>query len=571
MQKIKEFRKRVIPGGLKLIPVGGLEEIGRNMMILEYDRDIIIIDMGFQFPEEDTPGVDYIIPNISYLKGKEKFIRGVIITHGHMDHIGAIPYLIPQLGNPAIFATKLSAAMIAKRQEEFKDNKFKLNLHTVTDKDLLQLGVFKVEFFRVNHNIPDSVGVVAHTPIGTIVHTGDFKFDHSPVGEKPADIAKIARIGKENVLALCADSTSSETPGHAISEQVIGQTLGKIVQQAKGRVIVGTFSSLITRIQQLIWICERLGKKLVIEGYSMKTNVELTREIGYLKAKEGTILSIKQARDLPSNQIVIACTGAQGEDRAALTRIANREHREIQIRKGDTVVFSSSSIPGNERSVQRLKDTLTREGADIIHYQMMDVHSGGHGREEDLKMMLRLIKPKFYVPIHGHRFMLKVNGDIGIKTGIRPENVMVLDNGQIVEFQKSAKGLATGKATKKRIPTDYVMVDGLGVGDVSHVVLRDRKMLADDGMFVVIMNIDAKTGALIGTPDIISRGFVYVKESKALLSQTKKKIKVILKKHSKKSSANETYVRNKIRDEVGKFLFQKTQRRPMVLPVIIEV
>jgi ribonuclease J len=566
MANIKEFRKRNVNGVLKVIPVGGLEEVGRNMMILEYDRDIIIIDMGVQFPEEDTPGIDFIIPNVAYLKGKEQFIRGVLITHGHLDHIGAIPYLMPRIGNPAIFSAPLGAAMIQRRQDEFRGVP-KLNLHTFTDRDILQLGVFKVEFFRVNHNIPDSVGIVIHTPVGSIMHTGDFKFDHSPVGEKPADIAKIARFGADGILLLCADSTSCETPGHAISEKEIGQTLAKIVHDAKGRVIVGTFSSLLTRIQQLIWICERLGKKLVIEGYSMKANVEIAKELGYLKYNESTILTYRQAQDLPSNRIVIACTGAQGEDNAALMRIANREHREIQIRKGDSIIFSSSVIPGNERSVQGLKDTLTREGADIFHYKMMDVHSGGHACAEDLKLLVRLVKPTYYLPIHGNRYMLKINGDIAIKAGVRPENVFVCDNGQVVEVDSNKRAVLT----KKHIPSDYVMVDGLGVHDSSNVVLRDRQMLAEDGMLVVILTIDPKTGEMVNQPDIISRGFVHLKENKKLIDATKKKVYAIMKKQTKKASANDAYIRNKIRDELGQFLFQKTQKRPMVLPVIIEV
>ncbi len=565
MDKIKEFRKRDVEFPLRVIPVGGLEEVGRNMMIVEYDRDIIIIDMGFQFPEEDTPGIDYIIPNISYLRGKEKFIRGVVITHGHMDHIGAIPYLMPRLGNPAIFATRLSAALIQKRQDEFRDNP-KLNMHVVSDTDQLQLGSFKIEFFRVNHNIPDSVAVVVHSPVGTLVHTGDFKFDHNPIGEKPADIAKIARLGNAGILALCADSTSCEEPGYSISEKVIGQTLAKIIQGAKGRVIVGTFSSLITRIQQIAWICERLGKKLVVVGFSMKSNVEIVRELGYLQLRDDTIITAKQARDLPSDRVVIVCTGAQGEDNAALMRIANREDREIQIRKGDTVIFSSSVIPGNERTVQHVKDTLTREGADIVHYKMMDVHSGGHARQEDLKMMVRLLRPKYYIPIHGYRYLLKVNGDIAIKTGVRPENVFVCDNGQIAEFGKDG----VGHLTKKKIPTDYVMVDGLGVGDVSNVVLRDRQMLSEDGMFVIIVTIDGH-GALVGDPDIISRGFVHMKENQELLNRVKKRLVQLLQTHSKDATRDDSFIRTKIRDDIGQFLFQKTQRRPMVLPVIVEV
>ena len=551
---------------LRMIPLGGQEEVGRNMMLIECDRDIIIVDMGLQFPEEDMPGIDYIIPNISYLRGKENYIRGVIITHGHYDHIGAIPHLIPKLGNPTIFTMKLTRAIIEKRQEDFK-SKEKLNIYTISPSDILKLGCFKVEFFRVNHNIPDGVGVVIHTPQGIIIHTGDFKFDAHPVGEEPMNKSRLIKLGKQEVLALCSDSTRAEAEGHQISEKVIGQTLEKIIKEAKARIIIGSFASLLSRAQQIVWIAEKLGRKIAIDGYSMKTNVEIAKKLGYLKIKKGTLIMIRQAKKLPDNKVIILCTGAQGEERAVLMRIANREHRQIEIEKEDTVIFSSSVVPGNERTVQRLKDSLARQGADIIDYDMMDVHTGGHALGEDLKELIQLLKPKYFIPVEGHYSFLKAHAKLAENAGVKPQNNLVADNGQIIEFADGK-----GVLTKKHVPADYVMVDGLGMIDSKNIVLRDRKMLAADGMFVIIVTIEGKTGKLVTNPDIISRGFVYMKEEKKLIEDTRKKIRKILKtKNTTKRAANYAYIKNKIRDDIGQFLFSKTERRPMILPVVIEV
>ena len=550
---------------LKIIPLGGLEEVGRNMMLIEYERDIIIIDAGLQFPEEDMPGVDYIIPNIAYLKGKENYIRGIIVTHGHFDHIGAIPHIMKRIGNPTIFTAKLTRSFIEKRQEEYKD-KGKLNIYTVDSSDVLQLGTFKVEFFRVNHTIPDGLGIAIHTPYGTVVHTGDFKFDPTPIGDKPADMAKIARLGDQNVLALCSDSTGADRPGHSISEKTIKENLKEAFEKTDGRIIISTFSSLITRIQQIFQIAEETGRKIAIDGFSMKTNVEIAKKLGYLKVKKGVLVSTKEIKNVPDNKAIILCTGAQGEERAILMRIANGEHRDLRIEKGDTIIFSSSVVPGNERTVQRLKDTITRRGAKIFHYQMMDIHAGGHGYQEDLKTMINLAKPKYFIPVHGNRYMLKIHGDLAKTVNIPDKNIFVADNGQIMEFDEDK-----GALTKRKGPTDHVMVDGLGVGDVSNIVLRDRKMLAGDGMFVVIVTIDGKTGRLVQNPDLISRGFIYMKEQKGLVEQARKKVRQIVERQDPKTIANYAYIKNKLRDEIGQFLYKKTERRPMVLPVVIEV
>jgi ribonuclease J len=554
-----------VKNNLRVIPLGGLEEVGRNMTLFEYGKDIIIVDMGLQFPEEDMPGIDYIIPNVAYLQGKEKNIRGVIITHGHYDHIGAIPHLIPKLGNPTVYATELTRGIIMKRQEEYKTP---INIKTVKKIDRIMLGAFNVEFFHVNHTIPDAVGLAITTPVGTIVYTGDFKFDHSPVADAPADIAKIARIGSEGVLALMSDSTDSQTPGYSISESVIRKTLDELFEDTSGRIIAATFAALISRIQQMIEISEKYGRKVAIDGYSMRTNVEIAQALGYLEVKKNTIIPISEVNNYPDNKVTIICTGAQGEGKAVLMRIVNGEHRFVKVHKNDTVIFSSSVVPGNERTVQGLKDGLYRKGAKVIHSEMLDVHAGGHARQEDLKMMINLIRPKFLIPIHGHYYMRKVHGELAEQVGMKPESVLIGDNGQVVEFDYRGNG----KLLDEKVPSSYIMVDGLGVGDIGQVVLRDRQLLARDGMFTIVTIIDSKTKRVIGEPQVTSRGFIFVKENFDLVNATKKKVKeVVQHATSKDEKVNWSYVKDNIRDTVGQFLYSKTQRRPMVLPVVIEV
>lgn len=550
---------------LRIIPLGGLGEIGRNMTVFEYGQDIVIVDMGLQFPEEDMPGIDYIIPNIEYLKGKEKNIRAVFITHGHYDHIGAIPHLMPKLGNPPLYGSALTAGIIQKRQEDYPNAQIKVNVVDYDSK--INLGLFKVEFFHVNHNIPGVLGIVLHTPEGIVVHTGDFKFDHSPVADKPADIGRIAQIGGKGVLALMSDSTDAEVPGYSISESEIQKVLDDIFVRAEGRIIVATFSSLISRIQQIITLSEKYGRKLAIDGYSMRNNVEIAHQLGYLKIKKGTLIKTDQIKNYPDNQVAMMCTGAQGEEKAVLMRIVNKEHKFINIKKGDSVVFSSSVVPGNERTVQNLKDQLYRQEAHVIHYKMMDVHAGGHGQVEDLKMMINLIKPKFLIPVHGNYYMLKMHAELAETVGIPQSRSIVASNGRVIELTADSAVLS-----REKVPTNYVMVDGLGVGDVGNVVLRDRQQMSEDGMFTIIVIIDSKTGKVIGSPDIISRGFIYMKGSPELINDTKRRVIDIANKASTaEGDINWAYVKDNIRDQVGQFLFDKTQRRPMVLPVVIEV
>jgi ribonuclease J len=553
---------------LKIIPLGGLGEVGRNMMLFEWKEQILIIDMGLRMPEEDMPGVDYIIPNISYLKGKEKNILGIVFTHGHYDHIGAVPYLIDKIWRPdlEIFASPLTKGIILKRQEDFPHLP-KLSIQEVRDKSKITLGPFKIEFFRQNHNIPDNLGLFISTPVGNIVHTSDFKFDKNPVYDLPTDFERLKEIGKRKILLLMSDSTDAEEEGHSLSEKTIERNLDEIFKTAKGRIIAATFASLINRIQQLIVLSEKYNRKVAIEGYSMKTNVEIAKALGYLKVKKGTIVKGREILDYPDENQTILCTGAQGEPEAVLMRIANKEHPFLKLKKGDTVIFSSSVIPGNERTVQIMKDEILRQGAKVYHYQMMDIHAGGHAKKEELKKMIRLMRPKFFMPIHGQYSMLISHAELAKECKIKEKNIVVAENGQIVKLNQREIFI-----DKEKVPANYVMVDGLGIGDVGEVVLRDRQVLARDGIFVIIAVVDRQTGQVKTSPDIISRGFIYLRESKDLLKETRKRVIQIVNRAAGSGGAvNWIYVKNEIRNKIGEFFFQKTKRRPMILPVVIEV
>jgi len=564
----KQVHQAQHPQNLKIIPLGGLGEVGRNMTLLEYNGAILIMDVGFRMPEEDMPGIDYIIPNSEYLKNKQKNIEGVIFTHGHYDHIGAVPYLIKDIWTPGlpIFASPLTKGIILKRQEEFPEQP-KLKIEEVKDGSKIKLGPFGIEFFSQNHNIPDNLGFFIETPIGNIINTSDFKFDENPINDKPTDFRKLEEFSKRGVLLLMSDSTGAEQEGHSLSEQDISQNLEEIFQKSKGRIISATFASLINRIQQIITLSEKYNRKVVIEGYSMKSNIEITRELGYLKVGKGTIISSKEMDSYPDSRITIICTGAQGEGSAVLMRITQKEHPRVQLRKTDDIILSSSVIPGNERTVQILKDDILRQGAKVFHYKMMDIHAGGHAQIEELKLMIGIMKPFFFMPIHGQYSMLIANSQLAEEMGVAKENIIVAENGQIIELSKDKFSI-----DKKGVNSSYIMVDGLGIGDVGEVVLRDRHVLAKDGMFVIVAIIDRMTGRVKGSPDIISRGFVYLKESKDLLKETRKKVITIVN-HSVGSGGvvNWVYVKDEIRDKIGQFLFSKTKRRPMILPVVIEV
>ena len=564
----KKFYKRtkVSSSPLKIIPLGGLEEIGRNMTLFEYNNQILIVDIGLQFPDEDMPGIDFIIPNIEYLTSHpEKKILGILITHAHYDHIGAIPYLIDKLNYPTIYAAPLSRGIILKRQEDFPNLK-KLNIEDLGPDKSITLGPFKISPFHLNHNIPDTLGLAINTPHGLIMFTSDFKFDFQPVGDKPANLSHIAMLASQGVQLLMSDSTGVENSGHSVSEKTIMDNLDTLFAQTKGRIILATFASLISRLQQAIWLSEKYNRKIIIQGYAMRTNLAIAEKLKYVSIKKGTLIDWKEASRLDPQKLTILCTGAQGESEATLMKIVNREHRYLRVQKGDTVIFSSSVVPGNELAVQNLKDNLAKQGANIYHYKMVDIHSSGHGYQEDLKMMIGLTKPRFFIPIHGHFSMLKLHGELAESLGIPKQNVVVATNGQVIELTNNKI-----TATEKFVPTNYIMVDGLGVGDIKEVVLRARQTLSKDGIFIVVALVDRKTGLLHNNPEIISQGFVYMKESKELINQVRKLVREVVSHSTSGNTFNESYIRNNLREQIGLFLFKKTQRRPMVLPVVIEI
>jgi ribonuclease J len=553
---------------LRVIPLGGLGEVGRNMTLLEYENSILILDMGFRMPGEDMPGIDYIIPNIDYLKNKIKNIVGVAFTHGHYDHIGAVPYLIEKIWHPGLrlIASPLTKAIILKRQDDFPACP-KLDIEEASDGQRFNLGPFTVEFFRMNHNIPDNFGILVQTPVGNVIDTSDFKFDSNPINEKPTDFKHLREIGNRRITLLLSDSTGAEEPGHSLSEKEIFENLEKIFRESKGRIIAATFGSLLNRVQQLIYLSEKYGRKVAIDGYSLKNNVEVCRQMQYIRAAKGTFIQMADTANYADPQITVICTGAQGEADAALMKIANREHRFLRFKKGDSVIFSSSVIPGNERTVQNLKDDILRQGVKVYHYKMMDIHAGGHAKQEELMEMMRLMRPKFFMPIHGQYSMLVANADLAKSVGIPEQNIVVAENGNIVSVNQRQIILE-----KETAPSSFVMVDGLGVGDIGEVVLRDRQVLAHDGMFVIVTVIDRLTGKVKGSPDIISRGFVYLRESKDLLRETRKKATEIIDQAARANGAvNWSNVKDEIRNKIGDFLFSKTERKPMVLPVIIEI
>lgn len=550
---------------LRLVPLGGLEEIGRNMAYLEYKDEIIIIDMGFQFPEEDTPGVDYIIPNISSLEPKKDKIRAVVITHGHMDHIGAVPYLIGRLGNPPIYTLKLSKALMEKRQAEFP-NAPKLNIIEVKYGDKQKIGqYFTLDFFGVEHTIPDSMGVVVGTPIGNIVHFGDFRLDRDAKGNiKRLD--EIERVGKMGVHTYMMDSTDALKEGIGISEKTVEKNIEELLKKAPKRIILTTFSSMITRIGEVIKIAEKMGRKVAINGRSMRENMDIAKNLGYLKFKEGTIISVQEVNNHKDEEVLIITTGAQGEPNSGFMRIVNGDHRHIQLKKTDTVIFSSSVVPGNERSVQALTDNIARQVDMVQNYKLLDIHAGGHAPQEDLKLVMKTLKPKFLIPIHAYYHFRTVASRLAEDVGIKKEDVQLIDNGDVCLLSKDKF-----EVTKERVDTSYVMVDGLGIGDVEEVVLRDRRMLAEDGMVVVIVTIDRRNGRILKNPDIVSRGFIYLRENQELLKDIRKRIRGIVGRMPQNKNVDSDYLKSLFRDQIGQFLYSKTQRRPMILPVVIEI
>ncbi len=552
---------------IRIIHLGGVEEVGRNMSLVEFGDDIIVIDCGFSFKEEDAPGIDYILPNTKYLEERRDKVKAILITHGHLDHIGAIPYIISKIGNPPIYARNFTALMIKKRQEEFSHLP-PIDLRVIEKDETLKIGSLNVSFFAVSHAIPDSMGIIIETSYGDIVHTGDLRLDHYEGKVSEMEHEVYDKFKNRKVLLLQTDSTNAENPGFSVSEKLVRENIDLVIRDIKGRLIVSTFASQVERMLAMLESAERHGRKVVIDGRSMKTNIEVTRVAGLLTVKPSTLISVEEMANYPEDKVMLMVTGAQGEEFAALMRISNKTHKYIKISPRDTVLMSSSIIPGNERSVQKLKDNISRQGAHIIHYKTSDIHSSGHANSEELAWIHEKIKPKFFIPIHGYHYMHRVHADIAMRV-IKPENIVIPDNGMIIEIQDKGSKIVSLKETA---PKSIVMVDGFSVGDMQEVVLRDRQMLAQDGMFVVIATVDLNTGRLRKSPDIISRGFVYLKESQDLLHQARG----IIKKTVEDSTAgmnpiNFDYVKGIVTDNVAKFLFQKTAKRPIVIPVILGV
>ena len=551
---------------VRFVPLGGLEEVGRNMSVFEYKDEIVIVDMGLQFPEDDTPGIDYIIPNIAGILPRKKDIKGIIITHGHYDHIGAIPYLIDKLGaSIPIYTTALSREIIKKRQEDFPHAP-KLNIVTVKDQDVIRISEhFSATFYGVEHTIPDSIAVVLKTPIGNFAYCTDLKFDYDHDGNAVGR-ETFSAMGAQKIHTLFLDSTNAERQGKSVSERAVEKNIDELFSKAQGRIIIGMFSSLVSRVAEILKIAEKYDRKVVLSGYSLKTNIQIAQTLGYIKTKKGLIIPKQDIHRYHDNKILILSTGAQGEPNASLMRIANGENKDVIIKKTDTVIFSSSVIPGNEKPVQTLKDILTRQGAKVYQTTLMDLHSSGHAPMEELKDIIALVKPRFFIPIHGFYFMRSANAHIATEAGVPIEKSFLVDNGQIVLIKPEGVAISD-----KMLPASYVMVDGLGVGDVEEVVMRDRTLLSQEGMLVVITTLDRRTGQFLKNPDIISRGFIHLKDNKDFVEEVRKKIKNVVSKIPSMRTIESDYLKNLLRDQLGQFIYSKTKRRPMILPVVIEV
>jgi len=546
---------------LRIIPLGGLGEIGKNMMAFELGRDIIVVDAGLMFPEEEMLGVDLVIPDISYLMERRERVRALIITHGHEDHTGALPYILRRLRVP-IYCPRLARGLITVKLKEHGLQE-EADLRIIQPGEKLNLGVFRIEAFQVAHSIPDSLGLAIHTPLGTIVHTGDFKLDHTPVMGQKTDLARLSRLGDEGVLLLLSDSTYAEIPGYTPSEQVVGEALAQIMATSPGRVIIATFASLIARVQQVIDAAQEQGRRVFITGRNMLDNVQMARELGYLSARDSIFIGVEELRRLPHRQIAIVTTGSQGEPASALVRMANRDHRHIQIVPGDTVVLSATPIPGNEQLINRTVDNLYKLGARVLYRGAGNVHVRGHAAQEELKLILSLVRPRYFVPIHGEYRHLVQHAHLAQAMDIPQENIFILEDGDILEIDEAGAGVV-GKA-----PCDYVYVDGLGVGDVDHVVLRDRQRLASDGIVVIIIAVDKKTGRVVGKPDVISRGFVDVEESAELLEGTKQVVLSAL--DGADHIAEWSVIHTQVKEAIARYLYERTHRRPLILPVAVEV
>ena len=547
---------------LMVIPLGGLGEIGKNMTVIQYGNDIIVIDAGLSFPDDDMFGIDLVIPDMSYLIENRDKVRAVVITHGHEDHIGSLAYLLNEVNVP-VYATKLVCGLIEGKLKENHITNYKLN--EVQHGDEVQIGCMKVGFIRTNHSIPDASALYFKTPVGTIVHTGDFKIDLTPVDGQPMDIHKFADLGRRGVLLLMSDSTNAERPGYTESETTVGHAFRKAFRAATGRIILATFASNISRIQQAINTAVQFKRKVTVLGRSMVNNVQIAIELGYLNVPDGVLVEPDELGRYPDDQVLILTTGSQGEPMAGLSRMASNNHRSVSIMPGDTVIISATPIPGNEMGVSRTIDNLMKLGANVVAGRDKKIHVSGHASQEELKLMLDLIRPKYFIPVHGEYRMLKQHGDLAVQMGVEKSHVLIGDNGQIFEFSNRS-GTKAGRVNAGR-----VFVDGLGVGDVGNIVIRDRQQLAMEGVVIVVMTLAKGTSHALAGPDIVSRGFVYVRDSEELISEAHDRVAAVLERCEAGNIREWAVIKSQVRDTLSRYLYEKTKRRPMILPIIMEV
>ena len=547
---------------LNIIPLGGLGEIGKNMMAIRYQDTIVVIDAGLMFPEDELLGIDVVIPDISFLVENRDKVKAILLTHGHEDHVGALPYVLKEI-NPPIYGSKLTLGIVEGKLKEHNLDNVQLNI--VRPRDSIKVGPFEIEFFRVSHSIPDAMGIAIHTPLGIIFHTGDFKIDQTPVDGQVIDFRKMAELGEKGVLVMFSDSTNADRTGFTMSEKVVGNTFDDLFGRCDGRIIVTTFASNVHRIQQVISTAEKYGRKVAIVGRSMVNNVKISSQLGYIDIAEETLIEMEEINKYPPEKIVIATTGSQGEPMSALTRMATADHRWVGIKPGDTVIISATPIPGNEKLVTKTIDLLFKQGAEVIYEKDMGVHVSGHASQEELKLILNIIKPRYFIPVHGEYHHLMKHAKIAESLGIPRSRIFVAENGQIIDISKK-KAHVAGKVTAGKI-----LVDGLGVGDVGNIVLRDRRQLSQDGIMIVVVSINKEDGEVVSGPDIVTRGFVYVRESEQLIENAKAKVKEALEQCQRKNITEWAVIKSQIRDKLGKHLYEKTGRRPMIMPIIMEI
>lgn len=548
---------------VSIVPLGGLGEVGKNMMVVQYGDEMVVIDAGLTFPEDDMLGIDIVIPDMTYLMENKDKIRGIFLTHAHEDHIGALPYMLDWLDVP-VYGTRFTVGLVKGKLRE-RGLLEQAQLHVVKSRSVINTGPFRVEFFRVSHSIPDAVGIAIHTPAGILVHTGDFKVDQTPVDGQMIDMAKLAQLGEKGVLALLSDSTNAEKSGATMSEREVGSNLLDVFYDAKGRIIVASFASNVHRIQQIVNAAHKTGRKVAVTGRSMINIFEVARELGYLEVPKGTYVEVDQVAKLPPDKVTIITTGSQGEPKSALSRLSLSDHRQLEITPEDTVIISANPIPGNEKYVSRTIDQLFKLGATVIYGRAIDIHVSGHASKEDLLLMLNLIKPRYFIPVHGEYRMQVVHGWLAESTGIEKKDIVIGENGQVIEMDQD------GIRVTGRVPSGRVLVDGLGVGDVGSVVLRDRRQLSQDGIFIAVIGLDRKTKKLVTGPDVVTRGFVYVRESEELLEETRQRIVETCARLAGEGTSDWATIRNGVRDAVSRFLYDKTRRRPVVLPVLVEI